>query len=204
MLLQLDDILGQESHYRRNFMNSLPGPRTAHLIATKGHRGNENIGVFNTIVHLQASPPMLGFILRPLTVARETYHNILANKHYSINTVAPTFLAAAHQCSANYPVGQSEFAATGLSPHYTNTLKAPYVAEALIKIGLEYVESHQIAGGTLLVVGRVLEVILPEEVVGQEGHIDHQKLDTMVVAGLEQYYRLQDGARKGYAKATKN
>ncbi len=200
MQLLLEDILAQDSSYRRNFINSLPGPRSLHLIGTKGHRGNENIGVFNTIVHLQASPPMLGFILRPLTVPRETYHNLLANGHYTINTVQADFLAAAHQCSANYPVGQSEFAATGLTPYYSPSLLAPYVAEAPVKIGLSYVETHQISGGTQLVVGRIVEVIVPDEAISPEGHIDHAITQSTVVAGLDQYYQLHERQQLPYAR----
>lgn len=197
----LPGIMEQDAHFRRAFMNTLPGPRTAHLIGTKAHRGNENLGVFNTIVHLQASPPMMAFVLRPLTVPRETYHNILATKHYTINTVHPDWLEAAHQASANYPVGTSEFTATGLNTWYSEAHQAPYVAQSPVKIGLEYVETHELTGGTRLIVGRVLEIIIEAETaIGPEGHIDHEQLETTVVAGLDRYYQLNDGQAKNYAR----
>ncbi|MEL6274625.1 MAG: flavin reductase, partial [Bacteroidota bacterium] len=193
MTLSLADILAQDSMFRRHFMNTLPGPRGVHLIGTKGHRGNENLGVFSSVVHLQASPPMLGFVLRPLTVPRETYHNILAIGHYTINTLQPHWLEAAHRTSANYPVGVSEFTATGLQPHYSERLKAPYVAQSPVKIGLEYVETHIITGGTQFVVGKIIEVILPnEEVVADTGHINHILLESLTVAGLDTYYELKN------------
>lgn len=193
-----------DSHYRRAFLNTLPGPRTAHLIGTRGHRGNENLGVFNTVVHLQASPPMLGFILRPLTVPRETFHNILATRHYTINTVQPQWLDLAHQSSANYPVGSSEFEAVGLKPHYSETIKAPYVSESPVKIGLEYVEHHQLTGGTTFVIGRVLEVIIADETaVADSGHVNHEQLETMIVAGLDRYYQTGKGTAKDYARVPK-
>ncbi|MEM9835407.1 MAG: flavin reductase [Bacteroidota bacterium] len=201
MVITADELLTKDQHYRRAFMNTLPGPRSAHLIGTKGHRGNENLAVFNTVVHLQASPPMLGFVLRPLTVPRETYHNILATGHYTINTIHPNWLAKAHQASANYPVGTSEFAAVGLHPHYSETIKAPYVEESPIKIGLEYVETHEITGGTRFVVGRVVEIILPDgAAVASTGHLDHHQLDSMVVAGLDTYHQLHPGERLAYAR----
>lgn len=205
MTISLEEIMAQDGHYRRAFMNTLPGPRTAHLIGTKGHRGNENLGVFNTIVHLQASPPMLGFILRPLTVPRETFHNILATRHYTINTVQPEWLDRAHQSSANYPVGTSEFAAVGLQPHYSATVKAPYVQASPVKIGLEYVAHHQLAGGTTFVIGRVLEVIISEGegALADSGHLDHAQLETMTVAGLDRYYQTGKGFDKDYARVPK-
>lgn len=201
MTISLDEILAQDSHYRRAFMNTLPGPRTAHLIGTKSHRGIDNLGVFNTVVHLQASPPMMGFILRPLTVPRETFHNILANQHFTINTVQPDWLDKAHQCSANYPVGESEFEAVGLSPRFSSTLKAPYVAESPVQIGLEYVEYHQLAGGTSFVIGRVLEVHLQDETaLASSGHLNHELLETMTVAGLDRYYEPSRQRKKDYAR----
>lgn len=201
MRLSLDDILNKDHHFRRNFINTLPGPRTAHLIGTKGFRGNENLGVFNTIVHLQASPPLLGFVLRPLTVPRETYHNILANRYYTINTVHPDWLDKAHQSSANYPVGSSEFAATGLTPYYSAQHPAPYVAESPVKIGMEYVETHQLHGGTSFVVGKILEVIVEDEAaIAASGHLDHELLDTTIAAGLDRYYQARDKKDKTYAR----
>lgn len=204
MKISLEDILAQDAHYRRAFMNTLPGPRTAHLIGTKGHKGNENLGVFNTVVHLQAAPPMMGFVLRPLTVPRETFHNILASRHYTINTVHGGWLDKAHQCSANYPVGISEFEAVGLTPRYTEEIKAPYVAESPVQIGLEYVEHHQLAGGTTFVIGKVLEVIINEsEAIAPSGHINHELLATMTVAGLDRYYQPKSEIQKEYARPTK-
>jgi flavin reductase (DIM6/NTAB) family NADH-FMN oxidoreductase RutF len=205
MTITPTDLLAQDTHYRRAFMNTLPGPRSAHLIATKGHRGSENVAVFNTIVHLQASPAMIAFVLRPLTVPRETYHNILATGHYTINTIHPTWLDAAHQTSANYPIGVSEFTEAGLETHYSKTVKAPYVANSPVKIGLEYVETHEIHGGTRLVVGRVIEIILPDEegVIAETGHVNHGKLDSLVVAGLDTYYTLGKGRRMNYARTKK-
>jgi len=76
MHLSLADIMDMESMYRRNLMNTLPGPRGVHLLGTKGHNGVENLGVFSSVVHIGANPPMLGFIMRPLTVPRQTYHHI--------------------------------------------------------------------------------------------------------------------------------
>lgn len=201
MTIHLADILAQENMYRRHFMNSLPGPRGVHLIATKGHRGVENVGVFSSVVHLQASPPLLGFIMRPLTVPRGTYHNILATKHYSINTLHPDWLAAAHQTSANYPLSTSEFTETGLTPVYSDTLKAPYVAESLVQIGLEYVEEHHLHGGTLFVIGKVLEVrIANEKAIAPTGHLDHAMLDTLTVAGLDTYFESKNPKRMPYAR----
>jgi flavin reductase (DIM6/NTAB) family NADH-FMN oxidoreductase RutF len=205
MHLSFDDILAQESMYRRHFMNTLPGPRGVHLVGTKGYRNAENIGVFSSFVHISASsPPLLGFIMRPLTVPRDTYHNIKANKWFTINTLHPDFMEQAHQTSANYPNGESEFAATGLTPEYTEACKAPYIGEARIKIGLTFEEEHKISGiETFFIVGRVREIILPDEAVATTGHVDHELLQTMSVAGLDHYHEVGKGQRLPYARPGK-
>ncbi len=188
--------------YRRHFMNTLPGPRGVHMVGTKSHRGVENIGVFSSFVHISASsPPLLGFIMRPLTVPRDTYHNIKANKWFTINTLHPDFLDKAHQTSANYAHGVSEFTATGLTPKYSEECKAPYVAESKIRIGLTFEEEHKISGiETYFIVGRVREIFLPDEVVATTGHVDHELLQTMSVAGLDNYHKVGTGQRMPYAR----
>lgn len=205
MHLSLQDILAQDAMHRRHFMNSLPGPRGVHLVGTKGYRGQENLGVFSSFVHISASsPPLLGFIMRPLTVPRHTYHHIKASGWFTINTIHPGFLKRAHQSSANYPLNESEFAATGLTPEYSERCPVPYVAEAGIRIGLSFYEEHKITGiETFFVVGKVEEVFVPDEAVAETGHVDHHALDTMAVAGLDTYHRIDEGRRFDYARAPK-
>lgn len=204
MHLTSADFPGMERFFRRNFFNTLPGPRGLHLLGTKGHRGTENLGLFSSVVHIGATPPHLGFIMRPLTVPRQTYHHMKAQGHFTLNTVDERILPAAHQSSANYSIDESEFQAVGLTPFYSDGLKAPYVKESSIKIGLELVEEHPIqANGTLFLVGKIIEVILPEGVVADSGHVDHDQLDTLTVAGLDTYYKTEQVARLDYARPKK-
>ncbi|MBC6994968.1 flavin reductase [Neolewinella lacunae] len=205
MHLSIEDIVAQESMYRRQFMNTLPGPRGVHLVGTKGYRGVENLGVFSSFVHISASsPPLLGFIMRPLTVPRHTYHHIKANGWFTVNTIHPGFLEKAHQTSANYPLETSEFAATGLTPLYSEKCKAPYVAESQVRIGLTFEEEHKIGGiETLFIVGRVQEVFVPDAAVAPTGHVDHELLATMTVAGLDTYHHPGTAQQMPYARVIK-
>lgn len=201
MHLNTSDFGGMERFFRRNFFNTLPGPRGVHLLGTKSLRGVENLGLFSSVVHIGASPPHLGFILRPLTVPRQTYHNMKALGVFTLNTVQPAFVENAHQTSANYPLDESEFAATQLTPYYSDNMAAPYVTESPIKIGLELVEEHHIqANGTLFLVGKIVEVIVPDEYVSDTGHVEHEQLKTVTVAGLDTYFSTQQLGRLGYPR----
>ena len=205
MHLTLEEIMARPAAFRRDLLNTLPGPRGVHLIGTKGYKGTENLGVFSSVVHVGASPPLLGFILRPLTVPRHTYHHLKANDWFTLNTLHPDILERGHQTSANYGLRDSEFAATGLTPEYSEACKAPYVAESRIKIGLTLEEEHPIAAnGTLFIVGRVRELFVPDGAVAESGHVDHQLLETLTVSGLDTYQRTADPVRLPYARPPKS
>ena len=198
------DFGGLDDMFRRHFFNSLPGPRGVHLIGTKGYKGQENVAVFSSIIHIGARPPMLGFLMRQLTVPRQTYHHIQANKWFTLNTVQPAFLHPAHQSSANYGLFESEFAATGLTPEYLGDSKAPYVAQSPVKIGLTLEEEHLVhTNGTRLLIGRIRELFLPDEAVDETGHVDHVLLKTMTVAGLDTYHEVGPAHELPYARRPK-
>lgn len=186
---------------RINFTNSVSGIKGAHLIGTAGHRGVLNLGVFNSVVHIGGHPHLLGFILRPLTVPRHTYHNIKAKGYFTLNQIHEDILPKAHQASANYAAGVSEFEACGLSPQFTAAHPAPYVGECRLKIGCAFEEEHHIrANDTLLIVGRVVEILVPSDAVTDSGHIDPSAFGTVAVAGLDTYYRPERIARLPYAR----
>jgi flavin reductase (DIM6/NTAB) family NADH-FMN oxidoreductase RutF len=200
----LADILDADSIFRRNFCNSFPGFKSLNLIGTVDERGNENLAIFNSVVHIGASPPLMGFILRPLTVPRVTYHNILATGYFTINHVPAGRIASAHQTSANYPTRTSEFEESGLTPHYENEFPAPYVAESRIRIGLKFEEKHEIAAnGTILVVGAVQECYLPPEIVAKDGFLDLTAADSVSGSGLDAYYQPTPLGRYAYARPGK-
>lgn len=185
----LQDILQMDRLFRMHFINTISGYKSVNLIGTQGHRGTPNLGIFNSVIHLGASPPLLGFTIRPLTVPRHTYHNILAKRFFTINHINKDIVPAAHQTSANYPENVSEFEKCGLTPWYSAKHPAPYVAESIIKIGLEFIEEHHIrANGNILIAGKIVEIIIPKEIIQDSGHIDLTMANSVAAAGLDTYY----------------
>ncbi len=197
----LDNILGMERHYRRNLVNSLPGFKPCTLIGTISHRDVANVAIFNSVVHIGATPPLLGFIMRPLTVPRQTYHNIRAREFFTINTVSEAFYEKAHQTSAKYEEQVSEFETCGLTAQYTDAHPAPYVQESPVKLGLQYKEEHHIkANGAILIIGKVVEVLADDSFLSPDGHLNLDKAGVVAVAGLDSYYGTELLARLGYAR----
>ena len=151
-----------EARFRATLINKIAGYKTANLIGTRSRTGTDNLALFNSVVHIGANPPYLGFILRPTTVPRHTYENLLENRCYTINQVTSEIHKQAHCTSGKFPQGTSEFGSCGLTPLYTEDFQAPYVAESAIKIGLMLEEEHLLCNGTRLIVGRVHHLYLPE------------------------------------------
>lgn len=198
MHLRGEDIAAMDDRYRVFFVNALSGFKTASLIGTCNETGQFNLALFSSVVHIGANPPLLGMISRPHSVPRHTLENIHATGCYTINHVHPGFFEAAHQTSARYD--DSEFEAVGLTPE-PGTLPAPYVAESRLQIGLQHRETIDLAvNGTHLVIGEIVEVRLDDAAVGADGAVDLGRLDSVVVSGLDHYYRTESLGRLSYAK----
>jgi flavin reductase (DIM6/NTAB) family NADH-FMN oxidoreductase RutF len=199
--IAIDEVLDMERLVRMRLINGISGMKSANLVGTADQSGHTNLALFNSVVHIGANPPYLGMIFRPLTVRRDTYNNIKATGVYTINHVHAGIRERAHQTSANFPAGASEFEACGLTAETTPTLQAPYVAESRVKIGLAYEEEHEIrANETILLVGRVLEIRLPEQILGEDGYPDLAAAGSLALTGLEGYHEVGPPIRLPYAR----
>jgi len=201
MIITKENILNSEKLYRTNFVNSLSGFKSANLIGTASSEVKANLAIFSSVIHVGANPPMMGFLMRPVSVERHTYNNIKETGHFTINHINKEIYKQAHQTSASYEKDISEFDACGLTPEYTEIIKAPYVKESKIKIGLKFVEENEVKfNRTIFIVGEIQEIILPDEVVLTDGFIDIEKAGTITISGLDSYHETNRIARLSYAK----
>lgn len=187
-----------EGRTRATLINKIAGYKPANLIGTRSRAGTENLALFNSVVHIGANPPYLGFILRPTTVPRHTYDNIKETGYYTINQVTSEFHKQAHCTSGKYPGGTSEFEACRLMPLYLDGFPAPYVGESAIKIGLTFKEEHLLCNGTRLIVGSVSHLYLPKGIISSDGDVALEKLGTVAIGGLDTYYTGEKLGRYGY------
>lgn len=116
--LSQENILESEKLFRTKLINSLAGIRQVALIGTKSKDGQENVAIFNSLIHLGAHPPLFGFISRPHSVERDTLEKIKETGSYTLNYLNKKWMKEAHQTSARYRKDQSEFKAVGLTPEY--------------------------------------------------------------------------------------
>jgi flavin reductase (DIM6/NTAB) family NADH-FMN oxidoreductase RutF len=174
--------------YKINLMNSISGYKSANLIATKSEGGMSNVAIFSSVVHYGSSPAILGFVLRPTTVARNTYDNIKKTGFYTINSVSESIIEDAHHTSAKYAPGISEFDKTDLSEEYKDNFYAPYITESPLKIGLKFLEEYHIkANGTILVLGEVTDLYFKDEMLSDDGFLNLAEAKITAINGLDTY-----------------
>lgn len=195
------DLLELEKFFRINLINSISGYKSANLIGTKSEVGVSNVAIFSSVTHLGSSPPLLGFVCRPTPENRQTYSNLKASGFYTINHVTKEIHVRAHQTSARYAADVSEFDTCDLTEEFIDNFAAPFVKESSIKMGLSFVEEHYIkANDTLLIVGKVEKLILPEALIEASGHLDIHAAETVTIGGLDTYFETKELGRYAYAK----
>ena len=139
--------------------------------------------------------------MRPHTVPRDTLQNIKDTGEYTINHICTSILEKAHQASARYESQLSEFEQIGLSVQMTDQVKAPYVLESHIKLGMQVKDIKLLAiNQTELVIGQIVEVIVEPKWVAQDGYVDIQAAGSVTVSSLDAYHSTQLIARLAYAK----
>ncbi len=200
MIFNKADIENLEKRFRTAFINSLGGFRQAVLVGTKSKEGQTNLAIFNSLIHLGASPALFGLISRPDSVQRDTLQNILDTKEYTLNYVRADKYEKAHQTSARYEKGVSEFDKVGFKELYHNNF-APFVADAVVKIAMKLEQTIPITlNGTILIIGSVIQIEIGESLVGKDGFIALSDAEVLLSQGLDAYFVSKPIGRLKYAK----
>ncbi len=190
-----------ERIYRANFINSLTGFKSVNLIGTVNKSGQTNLGIFSSVVHIGSNPPLVGFINRPVKASTHTLANIQSTGLYTLNHIHPSFVQQAHQTSASYEAGISEFTEAGLTPEYIENIPAPFVKESEVKYALSLQQILPIAlNDTFLVIGKIISVQIINDIVSVDGFIELDKANSICSNGLDGYYKTNLITRYAYAK----
>jgi flavin reductase (DIM6/NTAB) family NADH-FMN oxidoreductase RutF len=200
-IISTSTIQTWERFYRANFINSLTGFKSVSLIGTTNTKGQANLGIFSSLVHIGSDPALIGYINRPIKAAAHTMANILATGVYTINHIHPSFLQQAHQTSAKYPDQVNEFDEVGLTPEFLDDTTAPFVKESKVKYSLTLEEIIPIKlNDTFLVIGKVQQVKLEEDILLPDGFLELDKVSSTCSNGVDGYYSTRLIDRYQYAK----
>jgi flavin reductase (DIM6/NTAB) family NADH-FMN oxidoreductase RutF len=196
-----EQIEEMEKPYRTALMNSISGFKPLNLLATVNNSGQANLCIVSSVFHLGSNPPLLGMVIRPERAHNDSLKNIKATGQYTLNNVSIGHYRNAHQTSASYPSGVSEFEECGFTEFYHDKFKAPFVQESSIKIGLEAVEIRNVTlNGTTIVIGQIKLIAVYDNVILADGSIDHIAAETVAGSGLDSYYKPEFVEKLSYAK----
>jgi flavin reductase (DIM6/NTAB) family NADH-FMN oxidoreductase RutF len=179
----------------------LAGFRQAVLVGTQSTDNVPNLAIFNSLMHLGASPALFGLLSRPATVPRDTLQNITETKAYTINIVTAAEYEKAHQTSARYNKDVSEFDQVGFTPQYFTGSIAPFVQDAVVKIAMQLEDIIPIKiNGTVLIIGSIQQVHINDQLVGTDGFVHLSSSEVLISQGLDAYFTTQPIGRLPYAK----
>ena len=198
------DIDQMDKIFRLNLINSCTGYKSANLIGTQSAEGKTNLAVFSSITHLGSNPPLIGFVLRPTTVPRDSYRNIKSSSFFTVNHIHYSTVADAHHTSAKYPEDVSEFSKTDFEAEYLDDFEAPFVKSAKVRLACRFLNEYPIKeNNTLLVVSEILAIHIEDGIMESDGWLNLQKAGSVTINGLDGYAKAELIERFPYAKPTR-
>jgi flavin reductase (DIM6/NTAB) family NADH-FMN oxidoreductase RutF len=203
MNLDKREIEALPQRHRAALINSLPGYKPVVLVGTADTKGHTNLSAINSCFHIGAAPPLLGMIIRPAPegTERHTLENILDTRWYTFNALTTEMTQRGHHTSARFPREQSEFEACGFEPSWQMPIKAPFVADSPLQIGLKLIEHQPLAiNGTQLIIGGVESVQFSDDALREDGSLDLHTMGLVAAVGLDAYHEAAPGQRYAYAK----
>lgn len=199
--LSLSDFSTMEKIERLNMINSCTGYKSANLIATKSITGKPNVAIFSSITHLGSDPALIGFIVRPTTVPRDTYKNIKETGFFTVNHIRSSMIADAHHTSANYEAGVSEFDKTQLQEEYKPNILTPFVKGSPVQLYCKYVNEYYIKeNNTIHVIASIENLFYDPDLKHDDGWLQLDKAQVVTLNGLDGYCLPQLIDRYQYAR----
>ena len=199
-----DQINDLEKIKKINLINSCSGYKSANLIGTISKEGITNVAVFSSVTHLGSNPPTLGFILRPTTVPRDTYKNILESGVFTINHIFEDIIEDAHHTSAKYEEAISEFDITALEDEYHNDCIAPFVKGSPVQMEMKFIEEYHIKSNNVIhIISEIKNLYVKDDILNDEGFLDLAKGKVAAINGLDAYAIANGNTRFNYQRPKK-
>ena len=183
-----ENISKMEKIERLNLINSCTGYKSANLIATKSGDGKPNVAIFSSVTHLGSEPALIGFIMRPTTVPRDTYKNIRETGFFTVNHITVDMIADAHHTSANYELGISEFDKTNLEEEYKDDIEIPFVKGSPVQLYCKYVNEYYIKeNDTIQIIASIENLFFDKNLQHEDGWLQIDKGNVIALNGLDGY-----------------
>jgi flavin reductase (DIM6/NTAB) family NADH-FMN oxidoreductase RutF len=183
-----EEVTKMDKIDRLNLVNSVTGYKSANLIGSISEEGIENLAIFSSITHLGSNPALLGFIMRPLTVQRDTYKNIKETGYFTVNHITEKLIQKAHQTSANYLENVSEFEESNIESEYVENIKQPFVKESPVRLLCKYMSEYTILeNGCIHIIASIEEIYFEEDMLNSDYWLQLEKGNVVAINGLDGY-----------------
>ena len=183
-----EDLKALDKVPRLNLVNSVTGYKSANLIGSISKDGKPNLAIFSSVTHLGSDPALLGFIMRPATVPRNTYKNIKETGYFTVNHVTENLIQRAHQTAANYLEGVSEFDATQIQHEFIAGVNQPFVKESPVKLLCKYVSEYEIKENNCIhIIASIEEIYFEAAMLNHDYWLQLEKGNVVAINGLDGY-----------------
>ena len=199
-----EDVSQMSKVPRLNLVNCVTGYKSANLIGTVSTEGVLNVAVFSSVTHLGSEPALLGFILRPTTVPRDTYKNLKEMGYFTVNHITEEMIADAHHTSSSYEEHISEFDKTNLEAEFIDGLKVPFVKGSPVKLLCKYVNEYTIEeNGCIHIIASVETIYADENLFHDDEWMQLDRGNVIAINGLDGYAVPKLSDRFHYARPDK-
>lgn len=194
MELDLAKLSAREAY---TWMTDLITPRPIAWVSTVDAQGRANLAPFSFFNGVTSVPPTLLFVPVNLRdgAKKDTVLNLEAVPECVVNLVPQALAAKMNACAARLPHGESEFAAFGIEPAPSATVRPPRVAEAPASFECRVRQIVGVGEGAMaahVVICDILRLHVRDEILDAKGAIDATKLDTIGRLGGEDYATTRD------------
>lgn len=132
-------------------------------------------------------PPCVAVSLRKATY---TYGNIVAREAFTLSIPSERYVEQADYFGLVSGRSEDKFATTGLTPVRGSTVDAPYVGEFPFVLECRLLHTIEIGLHTQFI-GEVVDILAEEDVLGEDGTIDVERVRPFMFApGNRAYYGL--------------
>jgi flavin reductase (DIM6/NTAB) family NADH-FMN oxidoreductase RutF len=178
----------------RHLLGSI-GPRPICFASTIDKNGTPNLSPFSFFNVFSAKPPIV--IFSPARSGRtgqtkNTHDNVLEVPEVVINVVTYNIVHQMSLASSPYPKGVNEFEKAGFTPIESEVVQPPRVKESPIQMECKVIEVKELGqngGAGNLVIAEVVKIHTDENILGENGYPDQEKIDLIGRMGGNFYCR---------------
>ena len=158
---------------RYRLLTNTVEPRPIAWLGTRDAQGRHNLAPFSFFNVLSSDPPYVAVSVghRDDGSQKDTAANILAGGEFVVNLVTEDLLDAMNLSAADFPPGESEMSAAGLSPAPSLKVRPPRVAQSQAAMECK-LHSAQALGINTLIIGQVVMFHVADALLGPRLHVN--------------------------------